>query len=362
LRKNLALALIFAVLIAGFLTNDWPYLWRCRPPCRIGDDLTNLWGYPPLIKWWLSWLKPLDYRAYLWCGVVVIGMLASLWIWTFLCTRRVKVSTILFSLLLIGQYPVFMAMRQGNPDVLIVLFYSFGTFLFLRRNYFFSGFAIGLSIMLKVFPVVSVGLLAAGLLLRSFSRKGTWKILAVFLTGVVISFAFVFLFSLRENYEYFTSGLPTYMTWPRLQLTPSWAHSRHSGEHLGRVFPIGGELLMIFLTFTWLVAAFKSALRDPLLVLAGLLAISTYYQCSAFDYNLTTTYPLFLVLLIRASRSRDYLFILAGLLAIMGPRFIWLELTKFNNVFDWLPTALSVLWLTMVAMIALTHRKINSMR
>src|ERR1700730_5401196 len=84
---------------------------------------------------------------------------------------------------------------------------------------------------------------------------------------------------------------------------------------------IGIGLLVI-----WCLAAIREIERDPALIFAGALAISTYFSAISYDYNLMTTYPLLLVLFCRAVQDRSpgfrwtWALLLLGLIAVVGHR------------------------------------------
>ena len=59
---------------------------------------------------------------------------------------------------------------------------------------------------------------------------------------------------------------------------------------------------------------------DMALALAGALAVSTYLQATSNDYNLITTYPLLLLLFLRAQRTNRWTLLVLGLFAIAGDR------------------------------------------
>jgi hypothetical protein len=56
------------------------------------------------------------------------------------------------------------------------------------------------------------------------------------------------------------------------------------------------------------------------MALAGSLAVSTYLQRTSLDYNLVTTFPLLLLLFLRAQRTNRWVLLAFGLAAIAGDR------------------------------------------
>jgi hypothetical protein len=85
--------------------------------------------------------------------------------------------------------------------------------------------------------------------------------------------------------------------------------------------------LQALLLGSWLVGAALVVARDPALVFAGALAISTSFANTSWDYNLITTFPLLVVQYQRAAERRwvplaDGL-LLVGLVAVAGNRLLF---------------------------------------
>jgi hypothetical protein len=71
----------------------------------------------------------------------------------------------------------------------------------------------------------------------------------------------------------------------------------------------------------WMWASGKAAARgDVAMAFAGALAVSTYVPRTSFDYNLITTYPLLLLLFLRAQRTNRWGLLVFGVFAICGDR------------------------------------------
>jgi hypothetical protein len=83
----------------------------------------------------------------------------------------------------------------------------------------------------------------------------------------------------------------------------------------------------VILLVTWLVGAVRAVGRDPLLVFAGALAISTSFSNTSWDYNLVTCLPLLVVQYQRASevnwRPLADALLLLGLVAVIGNRVLF---------------------------------------
>jgi hypothetical protein len=82
--------------------------------------------------------------------------------------------------------------------------------------------------------------------------------------------------------------------------------------------------------------------------MAGLLAMSTYFGGIANDYALITTYPLLMLLLIRARTTGRYGLLALGLIAIVGDR-AFFAAKDAHILTPGLHLALQVAWLVLVA-------------
>lgn len=74
-------------------------------------------------------------------------------------------------------------------------------------------------------------------------------------------------------------------------------------NHVVRALPLNPFVvasISAVLLLSWLVAAWVGMDREPLLIFAGALAISTYFSSTSWDYNLITAYPLLLLVAARA--------------------------------------------------------------
>src|SRR5207244_8199294 len=74
----------------------------------------------------------------------------------------------------------------------------------------------------------------------------------------------------------------------------------------------------------WVWAAGRAFARgDVAAGVAGALAVSTYLQSTSWDYNLVTTYPLLVVMFLRARQSGRWGVLAIGLIGIIGERQIY---------------------------------------
>ena len=123
----------------------------------------------------------------------------------------------------------------------------------------------------------------------------------------------------RQSLEYFLRVAPQFAR----MVPPAYVYS-HSLPSL-----VGGHLWIATaasfgLVAVWGFAAVRSLHREPALVFAGALAISTYVAAISYDYNLICAYPLLLLQMSAAHRQpRDaaaWALLLLGVLAVAGNR------------------------------------------
>ena len=82
-----------------------------------------------------------------------------------------------------------------------------------------------------------------------------------------------------------------------------------------------GMLLGACLVAAWVWAGARALARgDAAMALAGSLAVSTYIPRTSYDYNLISTYPLLLLLFLRAQRTNRWALLAFGVFAIAGDR------------------------------------------
>ena len=80
-------------------------------------------------------------------------------------------------------------------------------------------------------------------------------------------------------------------------------------------------LLGACLVAAWVWAGARALARgDAAMALAGSLAVSTYIPRTSYDYNLISTYPLLLLLFLRAQRTNRWALLAFGVFAIAGDR------------------------------------------
>jgi hypothetical protein len=92
----------------------------------------------------------------------------------------------------------------------------------------------------------------------------------------------------------------------------------------------------------WCLASIRVLDRDPLLVFAGAIGISTYFAGTSWDYNLITTYPLLIVVFVRGTgpdrRAGVLALLVLGLVGILGHRAAFMgseQALRLHLAFQW---------------------------
>jgi hypothetical protein len=328
-----------------------PYLSNaaaCQDPG--GNDMY----YPPLLYWSFVWLRPLSFAQAIriWDVMIVALLLPLAFVWA----RREEQrgvgtwETLLFWILLLIQFPVTFAMERGNNDVLVVFSWSLAALAYERKRMVAAGFALGISAALKLYPATACIVVAAGILAIAVrSRNG--RVVAWMAAGGLAAAALAVGILHEQTARYFTDQLPRFMA----RLPGPSLYFSHSVPALTAPLPDLSRDIGIGLLVIWCIAAIREIERDPALIFAGALAISTYFAAISYDYNLMTTYPLFFVLFCRAVRDRSWGFrwtwwalLLLGLIAVVGHRSV---LTTYPLIR--LHVKLQLVWLAGVGIWAL---------
>jgi len=104
-------------------------------------------------------------------------------------------------------------------------------------------------------------------------------------------------------------------------LTYASEYSHSLPTYVGDGWRLYGKLMSLALLAPWVWGMGRAVARGELaMAFAGALAVSTYVQGTSFDYNLITTYPLFLLLFLEARRTDRWGLLVFGLFAIIGDR------------------------------------------
>jgi hypothetical protein len=304
-----------------------PYLMTGR---ACGDPSARDMFYPPLLYWSFVWVRLFSFKVAtkIWCTAIVLVMVPLARIWT---DERVGWRAWVFWILLVAQFPVGFAVERGNSDVLVVLVWSLA--LALRGRPFWCGALMGVAVLLKLYPLLAVVVVVVGVLGEAFrgrSVRALWQIGAGGLVAAALGVALCW----RQTLTYLHDQLPRFSNF-HAYLTP-YGHPMPALTAPDRA---PATALSAILVVTWCVAALRRWRRDPVLIFAGGLAISTYFAVTSFDYNLITVYPLLLVLFLRTG-WKPALLLLLGLVAVVGDRglFATVPLMKLH-------IALQVAWL-----------------
>lgn len=264
-----------------------------------GDALGRDFIYPPSLFRIFFWADAFSFETAIsiWnvAMVVLMGIVGITWAWLDgLHEARWKVAFLaLFWVLLLGQFPFVFALERGNNDVIPVALWTLSAAFFASRNYAVSGGWAGFAAALKIYPAVGFFLVALGA-----ARQGR-KIAVPLILGGVSGGVLLSIFWLDDTILYLTEVLPDFAQ--VASTLPLISHTFISVS--SSPFFFGGMALLLI--GSWSLAAWKRLPRDPTIVFAGGLAISTYFSTVSWDYNLITTYPLLFIVTSRALDERS---------------------------------------------------------
>jgi hypothetical protein len=295
-----------------------PYL---VDPRACGDLQSRPFYYPPFLFAFFRWVRPLSLEATMriWTVFLCASFAGIFYAWAKKVTRApapgARHELVTFCVLLLLQYPFVFALERGNTDTINVVFYTLAAVFFVRGRSWFAGMAAGLAAGFKLSPVVAV-IAMTGMLAVARSQVGRWTWLR-FSGGAFTAFALTLLVFFADARRYLLDVLPNYAA----TLTPlrEWSHSIPS--FVGGGYPGFGWALNLCLLVLWIWAGARAVARgDVGLAFAGSLAISTYIPRTSFDYNLISTYPLLLLLFLRAQRTNRWGLLAFGVFTIAGDR------------------------------------------
>lgn len=314
--------------------------------------------YPPVMYWLYSWVRGLSYNV---SYGILVSLIVSGLLLAGLClpgeSNRKKY--LWFFPLLLIQFPSAFAIERGNNDIFVVFLWLGIMALWYRRYYFGAGILAGIAVQAKIYPIIPVGLLGLvwlGLLFkraRPPEEEELLKKLNRFVFGLILASIALFLLLWEQNLYYWFKVLPKWasQTQPR-DIAVHGVRSIWPSQKIIGLFA-GGALAM-----SWLWTTFKNIEKDQTFVLAGLLSIATYYQGVANDYNLITAYPLFALMLLRATGDSHQKYLYAGLLpfgffSALGYKWFW-----GTHLIDIVGghIALQVFWLILVAFVPLMNQ------
>jgi hypothetical protein len=314
-----------------------------------GDPLGRAMPYPPLMYWILAWTRWVSFPAarIVWASFIVVALLCAAFVWPAdgapVRIQARRWPSYLFGVLLVAEFPAAFAIERGNNDAVVVLLWTLAIALFSADRVLLAGMAAGLAAAAKLYPALSCAIAAVGVAGAAFvgGRRARRRAVA-FLTGVAIAVVGVTVLSGPLTQHYFTYVLPPFAAhMPGITL---------HGHSVPATFGPRAGAVSAVVVLAWALAALVSFGRAPALVIAGALAISTYFAATSFDYNLVTVYPLLLVLCARAmdpaprrGRWADWLVLVLGVAAVVAHRGWFGEPRAVKHV------SLQVAWLVAAA-------------
>jgi hypothetical protein len=268
---------------------------------------------------------------YIWSVAIVLGLGLAMAVWS----RTVRPDMPdkrnwelpIFGCLLILQYPSAFALERGGTDLWPVLLCSLGAWLLVRGRVLLSGFFFGTATAYKLYPMFACLVIGVGLLLMWFRRRCKDELDWLwFGLGALVAFVGCYLTFLQDSTLYFRDVLPRFSN----EVSGPVVYT-HSISNFVRPFKHLGWFIGVMVLALWSWAASCAFIRkDFALALAGSLALSTYFAGVSFDYNLIGSYPLLLVLFMRArSLDRWGLFALA-LFSLVADRKLFVDGLLFN--------------------------------
>lgn len=309
-----------------------------------GDAKARAYVYPPALFHAFTWVRWLSFDAAVkvWTVAQVIVMVAIGVAWARIGRLprtgwRWLALSVLWVILLI-QYPMIFALERGNNDVLPLALWSLSALWFTLARPAAAGGAAGLAATLKVYPALSAIVIAVGML------KQPRRLLVPFALGGLTVTVLVSLIWFDETVTYLTEALPTFAgrEAPELRI---FSHTLSALPAPSLVIIV----LALALVGSWIAAAWVGIDRNPGLVFAGALAISTYLSSTSWDYNLITVYPLVLLVTARALQTTKagqwqiaslalMLTVIAGRGLFSAPVQLWLQVITLTWV-AWLVVA-----------------------
>jgi hypothetical protein len=291
-------------------------------PAACGDALARPFYYPPLLFAFFRWLRhlTLETAMYVWTIFTYAAFAAMFFVWSGRLAGarphgRERHELVTFCVLLLFQYPFVFAVERGNTDVVAILLYTLSAGLFMRGRVGLAGLAAGLAAGFRLSPGVAVFVMT-GALAFAWRRVGRWTWLR-YGGCSLLAFALSFLIFFRESRIYLHEVLPKYAH--TLSYTCEYCHSIPT--YVGDTYRNYAKLLGAALLLPWIWAGGRALSRGEVgVALAGALAVSTYVQGTSFDYNLISTYPLLLLLFVRAQRTNRWTLLAFGLFTIAGDR------------------------------------------
>jgi hypothetical protein len=287
-----------------------------------GDPLDRAMFYPPLAYWTMAWVRLFSFHfATLIWGFGIVGLTAFATWTASLSESRPRNWIWAVWFLVLFQMPMLYALERGNIDALVAPLFIGGAYFLAKRRGFLAGFLFATACWMKVYPVIPSAVALAAVLANPDLRKSLFpRLFLGFSVGGMAWAAILFPDSTRYVFEVLpgvSSAVGGFGT---------SSHTLYQGT--------AGIFVKIPALVFWTWFAARTIRRDPVFVMSGLLAISTFFQNLSNDYNLITAYPfLFIVLcrLLREGMTRlDFGMLVLTFLAFVGDR-TPLELVFHNH-------------------------------
>jgi hypothetical protein len=317
----------------------------------------DLWDrpmiYPPLMYrlfFWTRWIS-LERAMYVWCAVLVVAFVAVLYAWVRLVARETEArrddrsALVVFCGLLLLQFPFAFSLERGSTDAPAIVLFTLSAYLFERRKIAAAGAAAGLATSYKLYPAFACLVIALGLLISAWRRRDFAKTDCVrFGAGALAAFLASSALFPDARYYFFTV-LPHFAT----VVTHPGIDTHSIPSFVGADFPLFARAIAVLLVAVWAYAAQAGlAARGPI-VFAGALAMSTFNLGTSWDYNLTTTYPLLLLLFVAALRTRRFALLGLGLFSICGDRSVFRH-AEADLFSPWMHVVLEVAFIVLAAL------------
>jgi Glycosyltransferase family 87 len=329
--------------------KDNPYLMS---GVACGDKFARDMFYPPLLYFSFVWLRKVDFpfASLVWAAFIGAGSLvcARAWISNRARWRLGVVWAWLLLFVLLAQYPLAFAIERGNCDILPLAAWTLAFQLWVSGRQGWSGFAAGTALALKIYPAFACLVVGVGALGSLVHTPREWRTVAWFgFAGLAAPLLWTLTF-LQQTKDYVGDELPRFAA---TYVGPSFFS--HTLKTVEPSQPWVFYAISAVLIACWSLASVLSLRRDPALIFAGALAMSTYFANVSYDYNSITAYPLLTLLCTRALVSggrvglQNLALSVLGIVAILGGRAIY-------QAHQWYAARvlLQVVWLLCTALLA----------
>lgn len=293
-----------------------------------GDLLGRSLYYPPLLFHSFRWLRglSLETAAQIWATLLVIAFTLVPFVWMRM-TRQASPDERRWELpvfvgLLLLQYPSVFSLERGGTDVGPLLLGTLGAWFIWRDRFFLGGLVFGLATAYKLYPVFSCLVIGLGLLLAWLPERGRGKPAWLrFGGGAAFGFFGVGLIFFRDSLIFFRDTLPGFA-----EIVTKPMVINHSIFNFVKSYTGFGWVVAALVLMVWSWAAARAFTRnEPVLALAGALAISTYFSGTCYDYNLVTAYPLLVLLFMRARALESWGLFALTLFSVVGERQLFVD-------------------------------------